>query len=228
MNCFSPPVMLATFLIEMALAGLMLWRYKMNNAARIIVVALVCLATFQLAEYFVCGGVGPVGWSRIGYVAITALPPLGLHLMYVLAGKKKYKLPIFAYVTMVGFMIYFVAIESAFRGQECTGNYVIFQLGERASIMYGFYYYGWLLAALSLGMRWVGQLQGVVKEIKIRRRTIKALMIGYAVFLVPTAVANSINPETRRGIPSIMCGFAVLFALILALYILPMASRRRT
>jgi hypothetical protein len=38
-------------------------------------------------------------------------------------------------------------------------------------------------------------------------------------------VANTVKPETRQGIPSVMCGFAVLFALILAGYILPRAGK---
>jgi len=54
------------------------------------------------------------------------------------------------------------------------------------------------------------------------------LVLGYLVFLIPTALANSVKPETRRGIPSIMCGFAVLYAIILALYILPKVGARRT
>ena len=57
-----------------------------------------------------------------------------------------------------------------------------------------------------------------------RLQTVRGLIIGYLIFLVPTALANSIKPSTRRGIPSIMCGFAVLFALIMTLYILPRAS----
>jgi hypothetical protein len=54
-----------------------------------------------------------------------------------------------------------------------------------------------------------------------------AMVVGYLVFLVPTALANTVAPETRRGIPSIMCGFAVLFALILAVYITPRIGRLR-
>ena len=79
--CFSPPVMIATFAIEIGLAVYALWRYKLNLISRLAVAILVCLAAFQLAEFNVCEG----GWidrelaSRLGYVAITALPPLGLH-----------------------------------------------------------------------------------------------------------------------------------------------------
>lgn len=219
--CFSPPVMLATFVVETTLAAYTLWRYKLSTMTRLTVAMFFFLGLFQLSEYFVCGGAGLTAqhWSRIGYVAITMLPPLGLHVLHEIAHKKRPWLAWLAYATGAGFIVYFLAWSSAFRGYACTGNYVIFQLGERASLLYGLYYYGWLAAAMALGMRWHGQATD-----KQQKRSIIALIIGYLVFLVPTAVVNSIDPATRRGIPSIMCGFAVLFALILGFYILPKAN----
>jgi hypothetical protein len=147
--------------------------------------------------------------------------------MYVLAGKPKRGLVTGAYVTMAIFIGYFLLYSRAFTGYACTGNYVIFQIGLRPAYLYGLYYYGWLLTALILGMRWSTELmrQGKAKHSSLQ--SVRALMIGYLVFLVPTAVANSVNPETRRGIPSIMCGFAVLFALILVFYILPRSGSAR-
>lgn len=219
--------MVATLIIETCLAAYTLWRYKLTPITRLIVVSLLALATFQLCEYHVCTGYGSsaVHWSRAGYVAITLLPPLGLHMLYVLAGKPGRKLVAFAYATMAAFVVYFLTYDAAFIGYQCTGNYVIFQIGARPALAYGAYYYGWLLAAIVLGVRWVLQAKGkvAVKQVK----TIEALIIGYLVFLLPTAIVNSVKPETRRGIPSIMCGFAVLFALILVLYILPKVGTQR-
>src|SRR4051812_32806788 len=94
LNCFSPPVMLATLTIESCLALYTLWRYKMTEISRLIVGMLLGLAIFQLAEYHVCTGLGSqaVPWSRLGFVAITALPPIGLHMMHALAGKQERRL----------------------------------------------------------------------------------------------------------------------------------------
>src|SRR5277367_5386860 len=90
-NCFSPPVMLATLVIESLLAIYTLWRYQMTVVARLIVVAVLALATFQLAEFHVCTGFGLAAehWSRLGYIAITLLPPLGLHILHQLADKPR-------------------------------------------------------------------------------------------------------------------------------------------
>lgn len=227
--CFSPPVMIATLLVEIIMLAYVLVRYRMTAIGRVVVATLGCLALFQLSEYNVCGGAGlsAVHWSRIGYVAITALPPLGLHLLYLLAGKPRRRLVWFAYGTMLLYMVYFISIPSAFRDYQCTGNYVVFQLGERATILYGAYYYGWLMGAMALGTHWLGELPANVKGNANRRHMIKALIVGYLVFLIPTAVMNSVNPKTREGVPSIMCGFAVLFAFILVGYIAPRALRLR-
>src|SRR5689334_22081711 len=141
--CFSPPVMLATFAIEIGFAVYTLWRYKLDQMARLIVALLCFLALFQLSEYFVCGGLGmsSAGWGRIGYVAITTLPPLGLHLLHVLAHKKSRIVVTVAYASMFGMIAWLLSYDRAFSGYICTGNYVIFQLASHVSYSYGTYYY---------------------------------------------------------------------------------------
>ena len=184
---------------------------------------MLALATFQVAEYFVCTGadVHAIAWSRLGFVAITTLPPMGLHLMHMLAKKPNRKLVLAGYLTMASFIGFFLAADTAFTGHQCTGNYVIFQFSERATGVYSIYYYGWLFAGILLGFSWANELKAKGKSALKRLDAVRGLILGYLIFLVPSGVAMSVKPETRRGIPSIMCGFAVLLALILALYILP-------
>jgi hypothetical protein len=227
LNCFSPPVMLATLTIEFFLALYTAWRYKLTDLSRLVIATLVMLASFQLAEYFVCTGFGirAEQWSRVGFVAITTLPPLGLHIIHTLAGKPKRKLVYTAYGTMTAFILFFMTYHSAFIGHECTGNYVIFQIGYKMGGLFGAYYYGWLFTGIWLAARWANEQLAKGKSARRKLETLRAMIIGYLVFLVPTALANTVKPETRRGIPSVMCGFAVLFALILSLYVLPRATR---
>ena len=179
--CFSPPVMLATFIIEFSLAIYAVYRYHLNEVGKLIVAALISLGIFQIAEYFVCGGYGLSGntWSRIGYVAITALPPLGLHMMLAINKSTSNRVLMLAYGSMAAFMAYFLLSATAFTGYQCTGNYVIFQIGKIPAIMYGLYYYGWLLAALVLGVKY---LTSKVKKSQDTRNMTKALMIGTVYF----------------------------------------------
>lgn len=229
LNCFSPPVMIATMVIEVSLAVHTLWRYKMSNLVRLTVITLVTLATFQLTEFFVCtGSVGHViSWSRFGFAAITLLPPLGLHLIHVIADKPGRRLVRTAYVTMAAFVVFFLAFPGVFDSYQCTGNYVIFHLRPRAGGVYWVYYFGWIITSMFLAFKWLGELEKAVKAGEKAQNTVRAtqgMIAGWLIFIVPTALANVINPTSRQGIPSVMCGFAVFFALILALYIVPRAA----
>ncbi len=223
LNCFSPPVMIATMIIETALAIYTLWRYKMTMATRLVVMLLLALATFQLSEYYVCTGIGSMAapWSRVGFVAITALPPLGLHLMHVLANKNRRHLVYSAYAVMVLFMGSFLFAPGIFTGHVCTGNYVIFQFTANITGVYSVYYFGWILAGIGLGFKWANELKAKGKKALKQLQTVQGLILGYLVFLVPSALAMAVKPDVRRGIPSVLCGFAVLLALVLALYIMP-------
>lgn len=222
MYCFSPPIMIATFLIEIGLAIYTIVRYKMNEMMVVILLLLTMLGLFQLGEYFVCTS-GSEIWSRVGYMAITTLPALGVHLFYLLSDNKSRKVVTLVYAAMLAFAGYFLFSADVFKGYECTGNYVIFQLGSLASLLYEIYYFGLMFLSIGLSIYWLVNHP----KAKSRKKLIEALIIGYLVFLIPTATVTSFFPDTRSAIPSIMCGFAVIFAIILALYIAPRALNKK-
>ena len=210
--------------VETALAIYTVWRYKMTTITRLIMLMLVGLAVFQLAEFAVCTGFGSLpgqDWSRLGFVAIAALPALGLHTMHVLADKPGRRLVNLNYAMMGTFMVAFLAFPAAFNSYQCTGNYVIFHLRETFGGLYYLYYFGWLFTAIALGVQWANEFKAEGKKALKKLQTVQAMVAGYLVFLIPVTVANVVNPSTRAGIPSIMCGFAVILALILGFYILP-------
>ncbi len=219
--CFSPPVMLATFLIEFGLLFYTLWRYKLTATTRLVVAFLAALGTFQLAEYMICGGLG-LGhseWVQVGYVSITLLPALGMHLIATLANKTKSVMPLIiaAYGTAAAYAVYFIAFGGMAISHQCAPNYTIFDLSGNGYLYYGLYYYGWLLLTAGLAAYWARQQPK-------KAALLRWMVAGYAVFIVPTSIANIIDPATMRAIPSIMCGFAILFALILAWRILPLSK----
>lgn len=228
-NCFSPPVMVATMIVEVSLAVYTVWRYKLNNLVRLVTVMLVGLAVFQLAEYFVCTGFGAmaVPWSRVGFVAITALPPLGLHIMHQLAGKPQRRLVNTAYATMAAYMVLFLVTPEIFVGHVCTGNYVIFQFTANITGLYTVYYFGWILTGIGLGFKWANELMAKGKSKLRQLESVQGLILGYLIFLIPSAISMIVRPDARRGIPSVLCGFAVLLAFTLTAYILPRAAERR-
>ncbi|USN97085.1 MAG: hypothetical protein H6797_02745 [Candidatus Nomurabacteria bacterium] len=219
--CFSPPVMLATLLIEFSLAFYTLWRYKMTTVSRLVTSILVGLGVFQLAEYMICGGLGlgHVEWVRTGYVAITVLPALGLHLVTTLgkANKSMRSLVWLAYGTAAAYVAYFVIGVDTVVSRECAPNYAIFDVHGFGALWYAVYYYGWLLVTVFLAAI-------LAKRNKKSAAALTWTSAGYSAFIVPTTFANIVDPSTLAAIPSIMCGFAVLLALVLVWRVLPLAK----
>ncbi len=211
--CFSPEVMLATFLFEIGSAIYILWRYKLSAVTRLASTILVCLAVFQVAEWIVCGEQSLL-WAKIGFLAITLLPPLGIHLAATIAQKHTRVLWV-AYGSAVVFAATFLFAEGAIGRQVCSGNYVIFEITPHATNWYALYYYGWLLTGVGFSLRWAKTNN------KRNRAALRSLAVGYASFIIPTTTVNIIAPETIAAIPSIMCGFAVLLAMMLTFKVVP-------
>lgn len=217
--CFSPPVMLLTFIIEFGLALYTIFKYKLNPLSRLAVLMLLLLGVFQFTEYMICGGLGlnHIEWAKIGYVSITLLPILGLHMSVVIAKRKALPLLAVAYASAAAYVYYFVTNVDSVISNVCTTNYAVFDMHGIAGSLYGLYYYGWLLVGIATAMIFARQNPKVAAPLRW-------LAIGYVSFILPTSLANLLAPETLRAIPSVMCGFAVIFALIIVWRILPLAA----
>ncbi len=84
--------MLFTLLTEFLFAiYVILTSRRWRPSTFLIVALLVCLGIFQLAEFQVCGGARTVAWMRVGYVGITLLPALGLHLVSLVTKHRRIK-----------------------------------------------------------------------------------------------------------------------------------------
>lgn len=218
--CFSPPVMIATFIIESAMLVYTVFRYKMNTLTRLATATLGLLAIFQLAEFRVCDyGNGAGMWARIGFIAITMLPPLGIHLVRVIAGRGPRIAVWLAYLSGLSFAGIFGLGRHAFHSHVCAGNYAIFQLAPHLGGIYFGYYYFWLFMGIGLALYYASNASVVKREALILQA------VGFLIFVLPTGIVNDLSPKTISGIPSIMCGFAVLYALLLTFGILPRAAK---
>lgn len=220
--CFSPPVMLATLIIEFSMAIYTFARYKMTTISRLVVTILITLGLFQLSEYMICGGWGltHAEWAKFGYIATALLPTLGLHLIIAISGKKKPLLISIAYATSAIFLIYYAVDKSSINGQQCFANYAVFYARGVISQLFSIYYFFWLTVDLFMALHWSNQLPD-------KRKTLRSIILGGFIFVIPTYIFNIIDPTTIKGIPSIMCGFAVVFAFILVIAVLPDNCKKR-
>lgn len=195
----------------------------MDTLGRLITAILVLLAIFQLAEYYVCGGLGvsPAGWSRLGFACITLLPPIGMHILYEIAGKKFNYITAAAYISGAVWITIFLFSEAIFRNYICSGNYVIFKLAPVYGGIFFVYYYFWLIAGIILSLKHANSVT------RPRRESLILFTLGYLALLLPVSIANNVNPETLEGLPSIMCGFAIILATILTFGVMPRVGKRK-
>jgi hypothetical protein len=223
--CFSPEVMMVTFVIESVSALYVLFKYKTTRAAQIIISIIGFLALFQFAEFMICEQtffLTSLDWARVGYVAITILPPLAMHLGLTIAKKKHTVLLMTAYGSAAIFSIFFLFIGHGIESQQCLGNYVIFSVAPYISVPYGLYYHGWLAVGIALSLRAYMH----IKETQ-QKKALLWLVVGYLSFILPTIVVNLLDHATLAGIPSIMCGFAIIMALTLVLKVAPLILKKK-
>lgn len=220
--CFSPPVMIATCIIESGLLLYTLWRYKMSTLTRLIAATLALLAIFQAAEYRVCGhSFGVAVASRIGFMAITMLPPIGVHLVQTIAGKGWRALQWVSYLAAAIFVVYFGFGKSVFASYACSGNYAIFHLVPARGGEFFAYYYALLIIEVCIALYFAASATEKV------RKALLYQVFGVLAFMIPTGITNAVNPATIDGIPSVMCGFAVIYAIVLVFGTAPFTLKLR-
>jgi len=211
--------MLATFLVELGLATYTFFQSRKAHSDLGIVALLILLALFQLAEYQICAGSDPVLWSRIGLLTITFLPVFGIYLINKLKAKTHFVK--FGFFVMLIFIAYFLFIPHSIGEAICGGNYIILNVNRGLYSFYGYYYFGFLLIGLWEAM------EGIREDSK-RKYTKRALywfILGYLSFILPLSMVYVFIAGSRVAVASIMCGFAIIFAIILTFKIAPVYYR---
>jgi hypothetical protein len=210
--------MIATAVIE---ASLLLWlvlRRLWSPLFIQVLFTLFCLSVFQFVEYQTCTVGSNLMLVRLGMVAITFLPALGWHMVTMIA---KSKVGVAMGYVLAGLIsIMFLVVTQSVMQAKCTGNYVIITGALPIKDVFGLYYTFYLVAALLFGYNFLNHSKD-----HRRRLTMLWLMIGYLSFMLPMALVYLVSPQARAGVPSIMCGFAVLLAFILAFGVAPLAQR---
>ncbi|MBI4434076.1 hypothetical protein HY632_04840 [Candidatus Uhrbacteria bacterium] len=217
--CFTPLATLATFAIEYALAAFVFLRYGHRPFGRLVSVFLLLLGTFQLAEYQICLGDRVELWTVIGWVAITVLPSASVHIAAWVTRRTTLLVPIFHAIAaaFVGIMLWQPEVVQL---GSCTGKFVTFSYLTTFGEAYAAYYMAGLVLALVFLVTALLAKTG-------NRSLVGWTLAGYCAFLVPTGVLTMFAMITRMNVPSILCGFAILLAIILATRVVPLEARMR-
>lgn len=218
--CFTPEVMLGTFFIEIVLALYTFIKYRTTVFGRISFLILMFLAIFQFSEYQICEGFNILFWAKIGIIAITLLPVLGLHLVLLVCKRSNVHIGIAYGIGLAG--ILYATYSGALSSATCSGNYVIFNSGDFIAALYALYYFGFLFWGIFVAYKDMKSLN----RKSLGYKTQYWIVMGYAVFIVPTALFYIFSSLVRGSVASIMCGFALLFAFILTFRVLHLYKKK--
>ncbi len=209
--CFTPEVAFATFVIELMLAGFVLYRYGLNKFTNVIILILFFLGAFQFAEFMICAGGDSVFWTKAGTISTTMLPALGLHLVSLLTKKTLLVQAGYAFAFLLIGAVLFLNLPF---NSACTGKFVVLMFDDLFKFSFYFYYAVFLLIALWMLLKnW-------------SKSVIFWVFAAYLSFIIPGLLVYFFIAVTRTAFPSIMCGFAIFCALILAFKVMPEISKK--
>jgi hypothetical protein len=61
-----------------------------------------------------------------------------------------------------------------------------------------------------------------------KRHALLWLMAGTLSFMIPTGIVYWVVPDSAYTIPSVMCGFAIIYAFILTAKVAPVAGNKKS
>lgn len=211
--CFTPLVSLSTFIIEFIFAVYVLVKYKPTLFSRLCVLTLMCLGLFQLSEFLLCTTPFIDASIKLGYVAITLLPALGLHIIYTLTNRWKF-IAYLAYAWAAILVGTIVFIPNVAFLATCNPNYVSYDANPTFSFFHWLYYIVSMLTGVAL------LTYAMFKKIGDKKEQ-KWMILSYFVFIIPALILFYTNVISQTALPSVMCGFALLTAIIFVFVIIP-------
>lgn len=110
------------------------------------------------------------------------------------------------------------------KGAVCSGNYVIFAIPDKYELPYYIFYDSYMIIAIILAFMFAR------KQRSARIRVgLQSLAIGYGAFIIPSMIFSRFDNYggSDSNLPSVMCGFAVIFAAILTTKVIPQVSKVR-
>jgi hypothetical protein len=211
--CFTPLVSLATFFIEISFVCYIFMKYKPTLFSKLCIALLISLGVFQLAEYAICTTEYKDIWVKIGYVSITLLPAIAIHIISTIVKRHTF-LTTSAY-TISGLLIAaIIFIPEVALSATCMTTYVDIQSHWLYAILHRSYYVGFILIGLYTLWYSMRKHIGDKKEEQF-------MIAAYAIFFIPSLVLFYFKVVVETALPSVMCGFAILTAFIFTLFLIP-------
>ncbi len=127
------------------------------------------------------------------------------------------------YGGVAAMVAYFFLSAIAITGATCGGNYVVFQSENTFYWVYGVYYLGFLSWGIWAAFKQAARLP---RKEGAKKLALYWMIAGYLSFILPMGAVFVFYDFTYQGMISIMCGFAVVFALLIATRVVSLYHRK--
>lgn len=199
---------------------------KKNKLNRIAIIMVALLVSYQAMEFLMCSiELQNPFFPYLAFVIISFLPPLNLILVFILTRNNNfYRTRYLIFLSAVFFVIYYVFKISQFAVTRCAVLYASYHypLGE----LYAFFYYLPILIAIILLAG--SAKKSVDKKIKFIS---KVLLAGNIFISIPVIVGFALmyfgDYSLISKIESIMCKFAFVYAICLAIVALRNTNNKK-
>ena len=115
------------------------------------------------------------------------------------------------FIAGLGFSIYYLAIPGSVELVDCNPLYAIYEYNF--STIYAIYYLGIIVYSILFVLTHM-----IFRRDKMEYKSGILVLIGYLSFLSPMYIMVLIDSTYRIAIPSIMCKYALLLAVILGVF----------
>lgn len=128
---------------------------------------------------------------------------------------------VWGYALAAAFSLVMALYPGLFGAATCTGQFVAFHTANPGfDVLYTVYYATTLF--MGVGFAW----QGWRAASGPYRRALLWILTGYLAFMVPALLIYAFVTLGKVAFASVLCGFAIVLAVILALKVLPLTHRR--
>ncbi len=211
--CFTPAISLTTAIIEFLVATFILIKYKKYIIPVFCAILIYVLGFYQFTEFMLCASNSAFLWAKLGFIAYTFLPAIGIHFALRLAKNKKYNYLV--YIPPLFFSLWATFKTNFILGASCSKIFVtvnkafISQGHDLLSKIYLLYYFMFLLTIIII-------LFILVKKEKDKtiKQLTKLLGITMVITIAIPLILISISPSLKIHFPSIYCQFALIFTVI--------------
>ena len=199
------------FLVELAMLVIMLINNRHHPFFWTICVIMVLLQVYQLIEFLICQGISVNITGRLAFTAISFLPPTGYYLSAKMVGWK-HKDYLFWFGIGIAFSLFFILSPVSIVLVDCNPFYAVYAypLGD----YYGIFYFANIFLAIAL----IAVKMKKKQDPNVRSKSWWTIL-GYLSFLIPMGLfVFFINVPFGTAVPSIMCKYAIVVAILLFVY----------